>query len=47
MKNLELIGVQEMNTQEMREVDGGLPFWQAVGGFLITLALVILIVVLL
>lgn len=31
MKNLEIYGVQEMNTQEMKKTDGGNPFWVLVG----------------
>ncbi len=30
MKNLEKMGVQEMNAEEMKEDNGGL-FWEAVG----------------
>ena len=30
MKNLELMGVQEMNVQEMKDENGGIAFWAAV-----------------
>lgn len=45
MKNLELVGVQEMNTLEMRETDGGVVgivtilIWGIVTGIAITVAI--------
>lgn len=43
MKNLEIYGVQEMNTQEMKKTDGGNPFWVLVGaGILIGAAIEIM-----
>lgn len=31
MKNLETMGVQEMNALEMSEIDGGFVIWVAIG----------------
>jgi hypothetical protein len=47
MKDLELMGVQELTFQQSLEIDGGMTFWEALGGFLVCLAVALICVALL